>query len=156
MRALRWVFRQKKLIHGLFVLYLVLLLRATVFRWEYLSWDSLLDWHIDEPWNYYRYWIAAGNWRMIWIDFRWNFIGNVIGFTPFGGYLKWKSPKRPLSEALICGAALSLGIEVSQSLLGVGTTSVCDLMTNAAGGLLGGWMMEKLLRWLDMENEETI
>ena len=59
--------------------------------------------------------------------------GNMIWFVPLGMLLRRKTAL----QALVCGAALSLGIEIMQLILMTGMTDIDDVFLNAAGAWLG-------------------
>ncbi len=76
-----------------------------------------------------------------WRDGAWPFIyhivGNMIWFVSLGVLLPALFPRANARTALLAGAALSLGIEVVQYLLGTGVSDIDDTMLNALGALTG-------------------
>jgi glycopeptide antibiotics resistance protein len=138
MRAIIVLLKKKKLVELLFVIYLLMLFRLTVFRFERmfpLKWmqGSLMV----APWGIYWAWIKTRNWYWILVEV----VGNVVGFFPLGGYLGWK--KVPLWKIALLGFLCSLSIELAQYVLGVGCTDVGDLIHNTLGTFLGGWLVKE-------------
>ncbi len=146
MKTVVALLRKKRLVNALFAVYLLLVLRLTVFRPGFWPLHLFQGGYIGEPWNYYPFYIQRGFWRVLLRDFLWNYPGNIIGFLPLGGWLVWRKENCPLWKAAGAALALSAAIELSQYVLGVGTTSVSDLMTNTLGAWLGGWLMKAFQR----------
>lgn len=71
----------------------------------------------------------------------WAFIypiaGNIAWFLPLGILLPLVKRGAGLWETLLCAAAVSFSIELSQLLLGTGITDIDDFIFNTLGGLLG-------------------
>ena len=84
-----------------------------------------------------------------WRDGAWPFIyhivGNMIWFVPLGVLLPALFPRANVRTALLAGAALSLGIEVVQYLLGTGVSDIDDALLNALGALTG-YGLQRLFR----------
>lgn len=84
--------------------------------------------------RYYGIGIRTGNWTL----FRFNVIGNICVFIPWGIFLpklfvrcqKWFA-------VLILSFELSLLVEITQLITRVGSFDVDDLLLNTIGGLLG-------------------
>ncbi|QAY70802.1 VanZ family protein [Xylanimonas protaetiae] len=64
-------------------------------------------------------------------------VTNLVLFVPFGIYLGVLAPAWRWWKAAGVVAGASLGLEVAQYVLGVGSADVTDLVVNAAGGLAG-------------------
>ena len=68
-------------------------------------------------------------------------LGNVLVFMPFGVYLGLLAPARAWwrtwSLAIGTVALASVGLEVAQYVLAVGSSDVSDVLANTAGGLVG-------------------
>jgi hypothetical protein len=69
-------------------------------------------------------------------------INNYVLFMPFGWSVacllhRRVSPLAVFSAALLCGAALSLSVEMAQAFLPSRTSSVVDVRSNSLGSLLG-------------------
>lgn len=72
-----------------------------------------------------------------WRDGAWAFayhtLGNLLWFVPLGWMLRGRRPW----QALLAGAALSMGIELAQHLLMTGAADIDDVLLNALGALVG-------------------
>lgn len=133
---------------GLFVIYILILLKAVVFklpadimRMLVDSWDETVVRNGMAGANYtpfrtidmyIRYW----DWGSL-RSFE-NLIGNVIAFMPFGIFLPsiWKSCR----NVFICagyGLTFVLGIELFQMFSGFGVFDVDDIILNCAGIMIG-------------------
>jgi glycopeptide antibiotics resistance protein len=64
-------------------------------------------------------------------------VANVLLFVPFGVYLGLLAPAWSWWKAAAALAASSLGLEVAQYVLAVGSSDVTDVIANTAGGLAG-------------------
>jgi len=64
-------------------------------------------------------------------------VANVLLFVPFGVYLGLLAPRWSWWRAAALFAASSLGLEVAQYVLAVGSSDVSDVIANTAGGLVG-------------------
>lgn len=64
-------------------------------------------------------------------------VANVVLFVPFGLYLGLLAPPWSWWKAASAVAAASLGLEIAQYILAVGSSDVTDLIANTAGGLAG-------------------
>ena len=81
---------------------------------------------------------------------------NVLAFVPFGALLYLAARRRTLARLLLPVVGVSVAFEAVQYVVGIGATDVTDVLTNAAGGLLGAgiaWLALRLLgegarRWL--------
>lgn len=122
---------QKRLEWILFLLYLCVLLRITVFRAGCFSHgfcSGRVEWI---PFVYLAELVRKGNWGY----FCYLFGGNLIWFVPLGLWLRRQG--RSLVRALLTGAGLSLCIEMTQYLLGSGVSEMEDLILNTLGALAG-------------------
>ncbi|MBQ8813934.1 MAG: VanZ family protein [Lachnospiraceae bacterium] len=126
--------RGRSLLTLLFWIYIAVLLRITVFR-ESFSFDHLMENGNVNPELFTAYipFLRGGFIGL----FIYLFVGNIVWFIPLGGYLVWKHPKCSVLLATIIGFLLSLGIETSQYVFGVGVTELDDLVLNTAGTLIG-------------------
>ena len=61
---------------------------------------------------------------------------NVIVFVPFGVYLNMLV--NSLKKTILFGFAASLGFELIQLVLAIGSFDITDLLTNTTGALVGG------------------
>jgi hypothetical protein len=78
---------------------------------------------------------------------------NIFGFVPFGfvfvAYLKWnRNLSRAAIVTILCGAAISLTIEILQEYIPGRDSGVLDLITNTLGTFLG----VLLFRWVPAQN----
>ncbi|MFS0556651.1 VanZ family protein [Brevibacillus sp. 179-C9.3 HS] len=80
-----------------------------------------------------------------------NFVGNVIAFMPLGFLLPLLFPKiaGSLFRVITLSLMLSLGVELTQLVMNVGTFDVDDLLLNTSGGIIGYvvylfiWLLQK-------------
>ncbi|AKA67446.1 VanZ family protein [Clostridium scatologenes] len=67
-----------------------------------------------------------------------NTFGNIIIFIPFGYFIPSLNEKYSrFSNVLISTACFSLFFEISQYILGVGSSDVDDIILNTTGGIIG-------------------
>lgn len=64
-------------------------------------------------------------------------VANVLLFVPFGVYLGLLAPRWSWWRVAAVLAASSLGLEVAQFVLAVGSSDVSDVISNTVGGLAG-------------------
>ncbi len=62
---------------------------------------------------------------------------NLLLFIPFGLYLGLLAPSWSWWRSAAVMASASLGLEVTQYVLGVGSTDATDVLVNTVGGLVG-------------------
>jgi glycopeptide antibiotics resistance protein len=66
-----------------------------------------------------------------------NVVGNIVIFIPLGTYLSlFKSDKRVITNLLFI-FIVSLFVEITQGLLGIGASDIDDIILNCLGGLIG-------------------
>ena len=121
----------KKLLSIMAFLWLVVLLRITVFRngcFSHGFFSGRIEW---DAFAYYLRLFRSGNWRY----FSYLFFGNLIWFFPVGILTKLRGGR--LWQAILAGLLLSLGIETAQFILGSGISELDDLILNTLGALLG-------------------
>ena len=135
---------ERWLLPSLFALWLIVLLRITVFRdgcFRHGLFSGRVEWI---PFVYLAKLIEVGYWRY----FTYLFVGNLIWFVPAGIYVRLHDVRRAaegaprrhgLCRAAALGFCLSLGIELAQFVLGSGVTEVEDLILNTIGAVLG-WL----------------
>jgi hypothetical protein len=85
-------------------------------------------------------------------DFR-DISTNILGFVPFGfvcmAYLKWnRNARHATIVTILCGAAISLTIEIVQEYIPGRDSGILDIFTNTLGTFLGAL----LFRWTLMQN----
>jgi VanZ like family/Concanavalin A-like lectin/glucanases superfamily len=78
---------------------------------------------------------------------------NIFGFVPFGfvfaAYLTWnRNVKHSTIVTILCGAAISLTIEILQEYIPGRGSGILDIITNTSGTFLG----VLLFRWAPMQN----
>ena len=130
--------RGRRIITLLFWIYVIVLLRITVFRDDLSLSHIMTNGKLNlELFSAYIPFLRGG---FIWL-FIYLFVGNIVWFIPLGAYLVWKKPGRSVWQAVVIGLSLSLLIEVSQYVFGVGVTEVDDLVLNTSGALIGAVLM---------------
>ena len=124
------------LISILFVIYIVLLFKLTIFRGSYpavqnvnlIPFSTIIEYILS---------VRAGN-RVVGMI---NLLGNLIAFMPLGYLTASLLPgMRKTVRILITAASLSVFIEASQYVLSCGSADVDDVILNAAGGVFGYWI----------------
>lgn len=122
----------KRKIHiFLFVIYILVLLRITVFR----SGFSLTNFLSGGSVNLALFSDLISVARNDIFTFIYLFVGNLIWFVPLGLLLPIIGLKRKTTFAL--GFLLSLLIEILQYLFAIGVTELDDLILNTLGCLIG-------------------
>lgn len=122
----------------LFVLYLLLLLRITVFRSSFGSYPLFSHGQIlwvpfVSLWKIYQNSVSC---------FLYLFIGNLVWFVPFGLLLPTLTKAR--AKTIFYCFLLSLLIESLQYVFGTGVSEVEDLILNTLGGVIGYSMFQLL------------
>lgn len=140
----------RKLLTLLFWIYIAALLRITVFR-EDFSFDHLMENGNVNPELFTAY-IPFLRGGFIWL-FIYLFVGNIVWFIPLGGYLVWRHPKCSVLLATLTGFLLSLAIEISQYVFGVGVTELDDLVLNTTGTLIGAVFIRVVQRLKDRKEK---
>lgn len=130
---------RKIIVTILFLLYLAIVLRITVFRSTFTLQNlcqngrivlTLFDGYIDL--------IRRGDW----FAFTYLFVGNIIWFVPFGMYLQYMGKQRKLLHIAIDGFLFSLLIETLQYVFGTGFSELDDLVLNTLGAWIGGGLVK--------------
>ncbi len=138
--------RTKRILRGLFVIYLFVMLRVIVFKypaeqlWQIVrSWEKGVILEGLDTANftlfrtirmYIRYWGQLNSFE--------NLFGNVITFVPFGFLLPFlHRDSRHVWVLLINAFVLVSGIELFQLITGFGAFDVDDILLNCFGALLG-------------------
>ena len=130
--------RAKRFITLLFWIYVIALLRITVFRDDFSLSHIMTNGKLNlELFSAYIPFLRGG---FIWL-FIYLFVGNIVWFIPLGAYLVWKDQGRSVWRVAMVGLSLSLLIEVLQYIFGVGVTEVDDLVLNTTGALIGAVLM---------------
>ena len=122
--------KHKKLLWGLFWLYLAVLLRITVFRSSF-SIDHLF---VNGEFNLVPF-VSLLRGGSLW-KFTYLFVGNLIWFMPFGILLSHLTKIRRY-KMILYGFFLSLLIETMQFVFGTGVSELDDVILNTLGVYLG-------------------
>ena len=134
----------KKIINILFMIYIGIILRITVFRSSF-SIDNLMEnGQINLAlFKEYIPIVQAGDW----FTFSYLFIGNIIWFAPFGMYLEYEKKGNKFWKVLLFGFAFSFFIETLQYVFGTGFSELDDLILNTIGVFLGA-IFARIIRCL--------
>lgn len=126
--------RKKYWLPILFLCYLAVLLRITVFRSGFGAYAIGSHGQINlRLFADYLPLIQTHDWdRLVYL-----FVGNIIWFVPLGMYVQHKKTKRGILWAAVSGLLLSLFIETMQYLAGTGISELDDLILNTIGAALG-------------------
>lgn len=126
--------QRKWWLHILFVCYLAVLLRITVFRSGFGTHGFCTDGTINlKLFEEYIPLILTHDWdRIIYL-----FLGNIVWFVPLGLYIRYGKSEMGILWAVIFGLLLSLCIEIMQYLFGTGISELDDLILNTFGAFLG-------------------
>jgi len=78
-------------------------------------------------------------------DYVKDVLRNIVGFMPLGVFLFAYfscslEPKQSMLAAVICGATLSLSIEILQAYIPGRSSGTTDILTNTLGAFLGAWL----------------
>lgn len=124
--------------HILFIVYMAVVLRITVFRSDFSFHNFLQGGSINlHLFTGYIPILTGGNWWM----FCYLFLGNILWFVPFGIYLEVTERTDRLWKAAVLGFFFSLCIETFQYLFATGYSELDDLVLNTLGvwvGAIGG------------------
>ena len=115
----------------LFIAYLLILFRITVFRSGWYShgfFSGILVW---VPFRTIFGFLKNGYTRY----FIYLFFGNIVWFIPFGAYLHLRGLS--VWKTIVLTAALSALIETLQFVFGCGWTETEDVILNTTGGAIG-------------------
>ena len=135
----------KVIITILFLSYLVIVLRITVFRstftLQHLCQNgkiilTLFEGYIDL--------VRRGDW----FAFTYLFVGNIVWFVPFGMYLQYIGKQKTLLHTAIYGFLFSLLIETLQYVFGTGFSELDDLVLNTLGAWIGGVLVKAGTRFM--------
>ena len=124
----------------LILLWLIILLRITVFRdgcFSHGLFSGRIEW---DAFAYYAELARKGNWRY----FTYLFVGNLIWFVPAGIFVRLRGGS--LWQAALAGFCLSLFVETCQFVLGSGVSELDDLVLNTCGAVLGFGLTDLFFR----------
>ena len=130
--------------HILFIIYLAVVLRITVFRSDFSFQNFLQGGSINlSLFTDYVPILASGSWWM----FCYLFLGNILWFVPFGVYLEATGQTARLWQAVVLGFFFSLCIETLQYLFATGYSELDDLVLNTFGTWIGALGMRGIKRY---------
>ena len=129
--------RRREIWLWILVIYLIMLLQITVFRFG-LHWVPL---EVPRKTNFEP--LVTLRLLTPWAQF-YNVVGNIVWFVPLGLALPQVFPRCRLGRTILLGALLSLTIEGLQYLFYTGITDVDDVLFNTLGAA-AGWLL--LLLW---------
>jgi len=141
-----------KVIYVVFGVYMIILLRITVFRngfsFSHMFRNGVITFDFFTG---YLEMLRQG----MFYEFIYLFVGNIIWFVPFGFLLPCLC-ERPLTfrRVLFRGFLLSFTIELMQFAFGTGISEVDDLILNTLGALLG-FCLNRLLPGLKRRGENN-
>ncbi len=126
---------------ALLVLYLLVLLRITVFRSGWTT-NSLFGGSLVLiPFQTIFSYLFHGNVRY----FLYLFLGNLFWFVPLGVFLRRCGLR--FGRACLLGLLLSALIETAQFVLSTGTSETEDVLLNTVGTMLGFGAMQWIAHW---------
>lgn len=137
----------------LFLLYIIVVLRITVFRSSFTLQNlcqngrlilTLFEGYIDL--------IRRGDW----FAFTYLFVGNIVWFVPFGMYLQYMGISKKLVRTAFYGFLFSLLIETLQYVFGTGFSELDDLVLNTLGAWLGGGVVRLMLSLSNISHKTII
>lgn len=144
---------QKMITTILFLLYITVVLRITVFRSSFTLQNlcqngrlilTLFEGYIDL--------IRRGDW----FAFTYLFVGNIVWFVPFGMYLQYTGISKKLVRTAFYGFLFSLLIEALQYVFGTGFSELDDLVLNTLGAWLGGGVVRLMLSLSNISHKTII
>lgn len=134
------------LTHIFFMLYMLVLLRITVFR-STLSFDHLfIKGNVNL--TFFESYIALLQERDWW-NLTYLFVGNIIWFLPLGLYLSWQGKIKKAWQITLFGLVVSFIIESLQFVFGTGVSDVDDLILNAFGTWCGVMLWKLVIQICD-------
>ena len=122
----------KWIAHVLFITYMCLLFKFTIFRSGFAWHNFMRGGKINL--NFFTEYVPLVRCRR-WNRFMYFFAGNIAAFIPFGAYMGFR--KVELARSLVYGFFLSFFVECMQYVWGVGVSELDDLILNTAGVLVG-------------------
>ena len=130
---------QRKILWFIFIIYLAVLLRITVFRSGFSIMGAFSGGEINM--------IPISDLIKVFLSdkryFVYLFFGNIIWFVPFGFLLR-RLTKLSLKKIIFFGFLLSLFIETMQFIFGMGVSETDDLILNTIGAAVGAVISAKL------------
>ena len=138
----------KWLMNVVFLVYLLMLLRMTVFRNGFVDSDVFSNGSLNLVPFSDLIRIANNDMGV----FVYLALGNIVVFMPFGFFIAWYEKNVGLAVVTLWGFFLSLGIELSQYVFGTGVTEIDDIILNTLGCLLGG-IIERAIYYLYLKKQ---
>lgn len=118
-----------------FCVYLIILLKITVFRSGFFTADLFQNGRLTFDFFAGYLEMLRGN---MFYDFIYLFVGNIIWFVPLGFLLPCLNNRfSSITKVLLSGFLLSLLIEFFQFAFGTGISEGDDLILNTLGALIG-------------------
>ncbi len=136
--------RQNTVISIIFLIYIAVLLRITVFRSGFGP-DGLFQNGNINLTIFAEYVPMLQNGQ--WFRFIYLFVGNIVWFVPLGMYLEYGKKAGSLWKILFWGLLFSLMIETLQYVFGTGVSELDDLVLNTLGCVCGA-VFVRILRWI--------
>lgn len=125
---------KERILKVLFLFYIVILFRITVFRSGFSLSHLMQNGTINLTlFQYYIPLLKQGRW----LQFIYLFVGNIIWFVPLGCGLMTTKKVTHVYTAVLCGLFLSLLIETMQFIFGTGVSELDDLILNSLGTWAG-------------------
>lgn len=137
----------------LFLAYIVILFRITVFRSSFSLSHFMQNGAVNLTlFQDYLPLLQQGRWSL----FLYLFAGNIICFFPLGFGLMASRKVVSLRTAALCGFGLSLVIETMQYLFGTGISELDDLVLNTFGTWAGAAAVQSCRYLLSCRNTQGI
>ncbi len=129
------------IINLLFVVYMIIILRFTVFRSGFSVSNFMKKGVLNLSFfKAYAPYVRRG----LWWKFTYFFAGNIVCFIPYGAYLRYRGFR--LLPCALLGFALSLFIEAMQYVWGSGVSELDDLILNTVGVFIGACVYAVIVR----------
>ena len=116
----------------LFFAYVAVLLKLTVFRYGFGTYEHFSGKLNLELFTNYIPIIKEGHW----FDFVYLFFGNIVWFIPWGLFFR-DFLRQPAWISILSGTLLSVLIETMQYIFAVGDCEIDDVILNTIGALIG-------------------
>lgn len=139
---------KRRIFIAVFIIYLVVLFRITVFRSDFAFSNFLTGGNI----NLSLFSDLVKIFRNDILSFIYLFIGNIIWFIPAGFILPLLGMKK--RYVIISGFALSFIIEVLQFLFDIGVTELDDLILNTLGCGTGILLYSLSIRFFERKRQK--
>ena len=116
----------------LFFAYAAVLLRLTVFRYGFGTYEHFSGKLNLEIFTNYIPMLENGQW----FDFIYLFFGNIVWFIPWGLFFR-AFLRKPVWVSVLSGTLLSFLIETAQYYFAVGDAELDDVILNTLGAMIG-------------------